>query len=209
MDNLIFVLNGPSAGGKTILLETITGEKLIKGIESLSDMAKLVTVTTRNPRPEEIEEIHYYFVTPDEFQKKKREGDVVEETVYAGVQYGIFDSEIQRIRNANKDALVILDKHGISEMKRFYGDKNVISIFVYRDLKDIFAELKRRPVSMQETMKRFEQAKEEMKNISICDYAVYNISTVQDLAKDAIRIIQKERSKKRRREIKQCQSGRA
>lgn len=198
--NLIFVLNGPSAGGKTMVLEALLEKNL--GLE------KLVTVTTRKPRTSPVKEVHgedYYFITKEEFLKMKEntnEDQIVEETEYpkgSGVLYGIFDSEIERIGRLGKDAVVILDIHGISEMKRFYGDSNVVSIFINMDIREIEKSLGERDISEDELRKRLAFAREEYKNIEKTDYVVNNDSTKDDLLNQVIRIINKERMKKNRR----------
>lgn len=201
-NNLVFVLNGPSASGKTTILEALTkGIELPDGshIPPLENMEPLITVTTRPPRPGEIEGVHYNFLTPEQFEEEKAKGNIVEETVYAGVKYGILDTAIQAIRNAGKDAVVVLDMHGISEMKRFYGAENVVSIFVYRELDDILAELRKRPITEEEVMRRYEQAKSEIAaNFSRTDYRVLNTSTVKDLVAQVANIVREERAKHNR-----------
>lgn len=188
---IVFVLAGPSAGGKTTILEELTvGGHLPTHVDM--NLERLITTTTRPPRQGEVDGVDYYFITEEEFDKRE---DVVEKTVYAGVKYGIFDSEIQRIRESGKDAIVVLDQHGISEMKRFYGEENVVSIFVYRDLGAIKEELQKRKVPQSEKDRRFEQAKEEMKGIAYTDYVVFNIGSLSETVKQVQNIIVKERAK--------------
>jgi guanylate kinase len=201
-NNLIFVFNGPSAGGKTLVLDTLTSDETM-GLE------KLVTITTRKPRTTPHVEVHgkdYYFLSKEEFLEKValaesgQGGDaIVEQTEYpknSGTFYGIFDSEIQRIANMGKDAIAVLDKHGISEMKKFYGEENVISIFVYRDLSSIQQSLKERNLPEEVIKERMDSAMEELKNISITDYVIYNIYDKEALINSAKEIIAKERRKK-------------
>lgn len=197
-NRIIFALNGPSAGGKTTILENITEGFYTKGqrFPLINGVGKLITVTTRLPRPSEINGVHYNFMTPEQFLEQENAGNIVEKTVYAGVTYGILDSEIKRIMQAGMDVMVALDQHGINEMKKFYGAENVVSIFVYRDLKDILFELKKRPISEEEVNRRFEQAKGELKNLAYCDHVVYNIESLEKAVKEVSCIIQVERLKR-------------
>ncbi len=185
MDNLkrnyIFTLNGPSASGKTTIMERI--------LTSSKDIEQLITVTTRPKRENEYNGRDYIFISPEEFEVEKSKGNIVEETVYAGVKYGIFASEIERIRSSNKDAVVVLDMHGISELKKFYGDEIVKSIFIYRELEDIKAELDLRNVPQEEKDRRFNQAKEEQKNSLYSDYTVHNVTEIEDATQKVIDII--------------------
>jgi guanylate kinase len=179
--NYIFALNGPSASGKTTIMENI--------LKDSTDIEQLVTVTTRLKRENECNGKDYIFISPEEFEVQKAKENIVEETIYAGVKYGIFASEIERIRSSNKDAIVVLDMHGISELKRFYGDEIVKSIFIYRELDTIKEELSLRNVSQEEKDRRFNQAKEEQQNWVKSDYAVHNTTTINEATKKVIEII--------------------
>ena len=189
MDNdlKIFVLNGPSASGKTSIMEGL--------LEKRNDLERLVTVTTRAMRPGEVDGKDYYFLTPEAFQEAKDRGEVVEETVYAGTQYGIFSSEIERIRQNGRFALTVLDMHGVEEMQRFYGKCHVISVFIYRPQRYIEAELKKRPVSKEETDKRIEKAKKEFHNMEKCNHILTNTGSLDDAVKKMEAIVDAEEKK--------------
>jgi guanylate kinase len=167
-----------------------------------SSLEKLVTVTTRPPRDvpvKEVDGVDYYFLTLDEFIRRKMDPDVedkiVEETEYpkgSGRIYGIFDSEIKRIRDLKKDAITVLDRHGISEMKRFYGEEAVISIFVDRSLEEIEKALRERNISEEEVNNRLTYARDEKQNISICDYCIQNDASIDKLVDKAEAIVKLE-----------------
>lgn len=191
----IFVLNGPSASGKTMVMEELIKKKEL-------NLEKLVTVTTREPRVAPVKEIDgkdYYFITREEFIKRKSKDSldqIVEETEYpkgSGVLYGIFASEINRIRNLGKNAIVILDLHGISEMKRFYGEENVVSIFLYRDIKDIEKALRERNLPEKEIQSRLKFAEKEYENQDNVDFVVENIADKDSLFEKIEEIIRLER----------------
>lgn len=195
-NNLIIVLNGPSASGKTTIMERLISGPVEERVDLLT---KLITVTTRPPRPGEREGVDYNFLTPEQFDEEEAKGNIVEKTVYAGVKYGILDSEIKRIAEAGRDAIVVLDMHGVEEMKRFYGEDNVVSIFVYRSLSDIKNELWKRPVPDTEKQRRYEQARKEMENMDKCDYIVYNVSDISNAVMQAGRIITQMRKERKKR----------
>jgi guanylate kinase len=179
-NGLVIVFTGPSASGKTeIVKRLVTHPKYSKWYQ------KALTATTRNPRQGERNGIDYWFLTPDEFNRQKEKGNIIEETKYAGARYGSLNSEIQRIWQLEKTPLLIMDMNGIEALKRYYGEKNVASIFVYRDLKGILEELKKRPIEEKEVKRRFELAKRELLNIAKCDWVVYNISDIDDAVEQA------------------------
>lgn len=63
-----------------------------------------ISTTSRQPRANEIEDIHYHFITPDAFRNKITNGEFVEyEKVYGSIYYGIEDKEL----NVDKYNIII------------------------------------------------------------------------------------------------------
>ena len=84
---LLVVLSGPSGVGKNTVVE-----RLIK-----PGRARLVTATTRPPRPGERDGVDYFFLSPDEFRRRALEGFFLEHTETFGDMYG---SPIRPVREA-------------------------------------------------------------------------------------------------------------
>ena len=58
----LIVLSGPSGVGKTTLVDAVLdGSKL--------PLRRAITVTTRPPRPGEVDEVHYHFWTREQFKE--------------------------------------------------------------------------------------------------------------------------------------------
>jgi guanylate kinase len=55
-----------------------------------------VSATTRPPRPGEVDGRDYWFLSPEEFDRRVESGDFVEHAVYAGNRYGTLRSELER-----------------------------------------------------------------------------------------------------------------
>nr|MBP8819293.1 DUF1653 domain-containing protein [Syntrophomonadaceae bacterium] len=70
--------------------------------------------------------------------------------------------------------------------------QDVISIFIYRDLKDIISSILNSDRKKEDQERRIELAKSEMLDITSCDYVVYNIGTLADSYTQLKKIIQKE-----------------
>jgi guanylate kinase len=94
----MIILVGASASGKTEIAKTLMREHGIK---------KAVTTTTRLPRAGERDGIDYFFVTKDEFLRRKAADSFVETTLYNGNLYGTGKSEID-----NRKCLVV-DPNGL------------------------------------------------------------------------------------------------
>ena len=68
-DGRLFVISGPSGAGKGTICK-----RLLKTI----DISLSISMTTRAPRPGEVDGKDYYFVTVEEFEEKIRNGDMLE-----------------------------------------------------------------------------------------------------------------------------------
>jgi guanylate kinase len=82
------VITGPSGVGKGTLIRAL--RERIPGLE-LS-----VSATTRPPRPGERDGREYYFLSPEEFDRRLNAGEFLEHATYAGNRYGTPRSELDR-----------------------------------------------------------------------------------------------------------------
>lgn len=173
----IIAFVGPSASGKTEIVKRL--------VENNDLFRKVVTATTRKPRPGERHGVDYFFLSPENFEEERKRGNIIEETEYAGARYGTLASELERIHGEGKVALLILDMNGVRALKEYFGAENVESIFVFRHPREIEEELKNRPVSKEETDERIKLAREEIGNIAECDTVIYNTKDIHNVMIEA------------------------
>ena len=65
------VVSGPSGAGKTTVLRRVLQSCRVP-------LAASVSATTRPPRPGEIDGVDYHFLTPEEFDRRRRNGEFIE-----------------------------------------------------------------------------------------------------------------------------------
>jgi guanylate kinase len=65
-------------------------------LERVPGLELSVSATTRPARPGEVEGRDYYFLAPEEFERRAQAGEFVEHAVYAGNRYGTLRSELER-----------------------------------------------------------------------------------------------------------------
>lgn len=119
----IIIISAPSGCGKS----TIIGRLLDRGE---IDMRFSVSATNRQPRPGEIDGVHYHFLTTDTFRRAIHAGEFVEyEEVYPGRYYGTLRSEIDRILDSGHNCLLDIDVRGALNVKRLYGDR-ALALFI-------------------------------------------------------------------------------
>lgn len=61
---ILFIISGPAGVGKTTVVNALLN------FVPQNKLKRSITATTRNPRPEEINGSHYFFVSEKDFQKK-------------------------------------------------------------------------------------------------------------------------------------------
>ena len=66
---LLFVISGPSAAGKGTICKNIIKEM---------DIDLSISMTTRKPRPNEVDVKSYFFVTQEEYDEVKNRGGFLE-----------------------------------------------------------------------------------------------------------------------------------
>ena len=137
----IIVLVGPSGSGKTSI-----GEVLSKhGIH------RLVTTTTRKPRPGETEGIDYYFRDFDEMKIKY----FIEQTVYNDNRYGLTKAEVKNKLEKYDYVHVSLDQNGAKAIKEAFP-KEALVVFLQISEEEMIHRMKLRGDTQAEIEKRID-----------------------------------------------------
>jgi guanylate kinase len=137
---LLLVISGPAGSGKTTLCARLTGE--------FPHVRRLVTTTTRQPRPNETDGIDYHFISPEAFLKGIAAGDFIEWANVHDRHYGSQHRHVHELMDAGFDVLLNIDVQGAAAFRRLGQDDQrlngrVISVFI-------------RPASEQQLIDRME-----------------------------------------------------
>lgn len=102
----LVVLLGPSAVGKSTVVNRLR--------EDIADLYFSVSMTTRAPRPGEVDGVDYFFVTPEEFQQRIDAGEMLEwADIHGGLQRSGTPAEpIEAALAAGRPVLVEVDLVG-------------------------------------------------------------------------------------------------
>lgn len=87
-----------------------------------------VSITTRQPRPSEVDGVHYRFVDEETFRELEARGELLEWAEYGGNLYGTPRDEVYRHLAAGNDVLLDIEVHGSRQVKATYPD--AIMIFI-------------------------------------------------------------------------------
>jgi guanylate kinase len=164
----VVVLSGPSAVGKSTVVRCLR--------ERVAELHFSVSVTTRAPRPGEVDGVDYSFVTPDRFQQLIDDGELLE---WAEIHGGLHRSGTPAapIREATEDGhpvLIEVDLAGARAVKKAMPE--VITVFLAPpSWEDLEARLTGRGTETPEVMRRrLETAKAELAAQDDFDEVVVN-----------------------------------
>ena len=174
---LCLVLSAPSGAGKSAITE-----RLIAGSANLH---RSISVTTRRPRPKEVDGVHYHFITEAEFTRMEQDGELLEwARVLSGTHgYGSPRAPIEAALAAGADMIFDIDWQGFRQMRdRLPGD--VLGVFILPPgLRELEQRLHGRAGdSAQEIARRMETARDEMSHWNEFDHVVINDNLDQAVA---------------------------
>lgn len=164
---LLLVLSSPSGAGKT----TIAGNLLSED----SGISPSVSVTTRTPRPGEIEGVHYHFISREKFDRMVAHGELLEHAVVFGNCYGTPRKPVETYLMQGRDVLFDIDWQGSQQLEEKMP-ADLVRVFV---LPPSMAELERRLTiraqdAAQVVAARMAKAADEMSHWMEYDYIVVN-----------------------------------
>ena len=116
----LVVLAGPSAVGKSTV---------VSGLRSaVPDLYFSVSMTTRAPRPGEVDGKDYFFVTPEHFQSRIDRGEMLEwADIHGGLQRsGTPAGPVQEAMDAGRPVLVEVDLAGARNIKRLLPEAQTV-----------------------------------------------------------------------------------
>jgi len=116
----VFVITGPSGVGKGTLIKELLSRCL--GLE-LS-----ISATTRQPREGEVDGRDYYFLSDDEFERRRDGHDFLEFATYSGNHYGTLRSEVDRRLEAGHSVVLEIEVQGAQQVRAAKPDS--VQIFI-------------------------------------------------------------------------------
>ncbi len=187
---LMFVLSSPSGAGKTTISRML--------LAADPSIKLSVSVTTREPRPGEVEGVHYHFVDDVEFDRMVDADELYEWAHVFGHRYGTPKGHIRAALKDGQDFLFDIDWQGTQQL--IQKDKqDVVPVFI---LPPSIEELRRRLESRAQDSEqvidaRMDRARAEISHWDAYDYVVINDDVDACFGK-VCEVLSAERMKRRR-----------
>lgn len=182
---MLLIISGPSGAGKGTVCKAL--------LEKHKELVLSISMTTRAPRENEIEGVHYFFETKENFMKLIGEGEFLEYAIVHGRDfYGTPKRFVLEQLDAGHNVVLEIDVEGAMQVKNSF--KNGIFVFI---MPPTFEELKNRLIgrgteSAEAIERRLKTAANELRNINKYDYVVIN--DIVDNAVESIETILKAES---------------
>jgi guanylate kinase len=162
----LLVLSAPSGGGKSSIARNL--------LQGRDDLGYSVSATTRPIREAEREGVDYYFLSREEFVRRRDAGEFLEWATYGGHLYGTLRSEIERIFARGRHAVLDIEIEGARQIRANFA--NSLHVFVLPPSAEVLVgRLTGRKTEPVEVIReRVSRAADELTAVAEYDYALVN-----------------------------------
>ena len=175
----LFVISGASGVGKGTVLKAV--------MEKRQDLYFSVSATTRDPRPGEVDGVHYYFITREAFEAMIARGEFLEYDAHAKNYYGTPRAQAEE-KQQRGHVLLDIEPKGAQQVRSSMPEATLIFIMP-PSMEELEKRLRGRGDTPEDQIAiRMERANWEMDQRSWYDYVVVNDS-VERCADEILKII--------------------
>ncbi len=173
---LLLVLSSPSGAGKTTLAKRLLAED--------PDIELSVSVTTRAPRPGEVDGVDYTFIDRERFQQFETDGALLEWAHVFDNAYGTPKAPVVAALEAGRDVLFDVDWQGARQLAISLPD-DLVRVFI---LPPTGIALQQRLITRNQdgpevVARRMAKAADEIAHWGDYDYVIVNSNVEESLAR--------------------------
>ena len=163
---MLLIISGPSGTGKGTLVKKL--------MDSDPSFRFSCSVTTRKPRDNEIEGVHYHFVTEEAFDRLVSENAFLEHATVHGHRYGTLRAPVERLMAEGFNVLLDIDPQGAITVMQNADD--YVSVFILPpSFEELEHRLRGRGTETEDRIEaRLETAKRELPYAPQYDYQIVN-----------------------------------
>ncbi|AGR42397.1 guanylate kinase [Spiroplasma diminutum] len=144
----IIILSGPSGVGKGSINKELAQDKSLNLVQSIS-------MTTRPPRPGEIEGVNYYFVDKETFKDAIQHNELIEYAEFIDNYYGTPRKTVHDKINNGENVILEIEVVGATQVLKKEKPENLVSIFLMPpSLKALEQRLRKRGTEKEEIIKQ-------------------------------------------------------
>ncbi len=164
---LMFVLSSPSGAGKTTLSRRL--------LASEEGVAMSVSVTTRKPRPGEVDGKDYHFIDVPTYDAMVANNELLEHATVFDNKYGTPKKQVIEAIESGRDVLFDIDWQGTRQLAQTCRAEMVSIFLLPPTLDELERRLRARAQDSEEVVqKRMARAVDEISHWEEYDYVVVN-----------------------------------
>ena len=162
----LIVVSGPSGAGKSTVV--------FKVMEQRGDVCFSVSVTTRSPRPGELDGREYFFIDHERFQEMVDRNELLEHATYVSNSYGTPRRYVEEKLNAGFNVVLDIEVQGARQVSEKMPD--AVKIFIAPpSLEELERRLTGRGTESPEVVRgRLDRARQEYLEADFYDYLIIN-----------------------------------
>lgn len=162
----LIVISGPSGAGKSTVV--------FKAIEGREDVCFSTSVTTRSPRPGEVDGREYFFIDEERFRSMVEKDELLEHASYVAHSYGTPRAFVEQKLNAGMNVVLDIEVQGARQV--YEKMPEAVMIFVVPpSLDELRRRLEGRGTESEETIRsRLERARQEYREADFYRYIIVN-----------------------------------
>lgn len=196
---VLLILAGPAGSGKSTLCDRLVAED--------PSFSRVITTTTRAPRPGEINGVHYHFFTPEEFDRRVARDEFLEWAwVHADPsskvdrRYGTLKSSVLDPLARGQNLVMSVDVQGVESFRHAARSnpllaRHMTTIFIVVDHDRLVARMRARAQDGEdEIARRMATAEAELREAHKFDFQIHSRTRDEDFA-ELLRILEKARAK--------------
>jgi len=190
---VLLVLAGPAGSGKSTLCDRLVTEA--------PEFHRVITTTTRKPRPGELTGVHYHFLSPEEFDAKVAEKAFLEWAwVHGQKRYGTLASSVLEPLARGESLVISVDVQGVESFRRSAASnpllgRRMTTVFIVVDHDRLIARMRGRAQDDEdEIAARMRTAERELREAPKFDFIIESRTRDEDFA-TLLEIVEKTRAR--------------
>ncbi|MDB5055933.1 MAG: guanylate kinase [Bacilli bacterium] len=162
---MIFIFTGTSGSGRKTVAKKVCDQLGIK---------KIVSYTTREPRPHEVEGVDYHYISRAQFIEEDLKGEFFQTAEIDHIFYGVKKRKMHALVEAGENAYLIVNRSGANRIKFEFKEK-AIRLFIYVEKHTVRERLEARGESYEVIQHYMDHYTEEVTYRKDCEHIFENI----------------------------------
>jgi len=178
---VLLVIAGPAGSGKSTLCDRLVAEH--------PEFERVVTTTTRAPRPGEINGVHYHFLTPEQFDAGLAAHDFLEWAwVHGERRYGTLKSSVLEPLARGQSLVLSVDVQGVESFRRAAREnpllgRRMTTVFIVLDHERLVDRMRSRAQDHEDEIAgRMRTAERELREAHKFDFIIESRTRDEDFA---------------------------